>query len=131
MVGFQYGQMHNYYYYGRHAVDDNNNNRQGCLSFEDIFVPKTWELRQLGFIIALVQTNTYLFYNYARSNSGLEEVCKAEFVRELCKEMMENEDYKKAKDIYEKETLIRRKRVEDYELCKIPAGRGKWNGGFP
>ena len=49
-------------------------------------------------------------------------------MRELCKEMMENEDYKKAKDIYERETLIRRKRVEDHELCKIPAGRGKWNG---
>ncbi len=40
LVQFKYGQMHNAYYYGRHAVDDNNNNRQGCLSFEEVFVPK-------------------------------------------------------------------------------------------
>ena len=132
LVEFQYGAMHNEYYFGRHAVDDNNNNRQGCLSFEDIFVPKTWELRQFGFIVALVQTNAFLFHNVSRVKAGLEELSKGEFVRELCKEMIENEEYteacKKKDGETEKVTGKRRKRTEEHELCKIPAGRGKWNG---
>ena len=132
LVQFQYGQMHNHYYYGRHAVDDNNNNRQGCLSFEEVFVPKDWEMRQFGFVVALIQTNAFLLFNYARTQKGLDELSKAEFLRDLCKEMIENEDYEKARadkeDANEKLTGKRAKRAEEHELCKILAGRGKWNG---
>ena len=85
LVQFKYGEMHNHYYYGRHAVDDNNNNRQGCLSFEDIFVPKAWEMRQFGFIIALCQTNAFLLYNLFRSK----KISRSFLRRILC------EDYAK------------------------------------
>ena len=68
------------------------------MSFEDVFVPKTWELRQFGFILALVQTNLYLFHNFARGKAGLEEVSKADYVRKLCEEMMENETSMHSKD---------------------------------
>ena len=132
LVQFKYGAMHNHYYFGRHAVDDNNNNRQGCLSLEDVFVPKEWEMRQFGFIVALVQTNAFLLYNFSRSQNGLQEVPKAQFVRELCKEMIENDEYKEAKEKDEndnqKRSSKRLKRVEEHQLCKLPAGHGKWNG---
>lgn len=98
LVEFQYGEMHNHYYYCRHTVDDNNNNRQGCLSFEDVFVTKSWKLRQFGFILAFVLTNLYLFHNFARGKAGLEEVSKADFVHKFYEEMMENETYMHSKD---------------------------------
>ena len=131
LVTFQYRQIHNAYYYGRLAVDDNNNNRQGCLSLEEVFVPKEWEMRQFGFVLALVQTNTFLVFNHLRAKNGLVELSKAEFVRELCQEMIENAVYRQTKaDSEDKEEEVsgkRRKRVEEHELCKIPAGFGKWN----
>ena len=132
LVYFQYGDVQNNYYYGRHAVDDDNNNRQGSLSFEDIFIPKEWEMRQFGFIIALSQTNTFLAYNYFRAKNNLEEESKALFLRGLVEEMTQNESYMKskaereAKD--EQKMKKKRKRVEEHELCKILAGHGKWNG---
>ena len=50
----------------------------------------------------------------------------------FCEEMIRNGEYKKAKTDKEREDenkgAKRRKRVEEHELCKIPAGRGKWNG---
>ena len=63
-------------------------------------------MRQFGFIIALVQTNAFLMYNFSRAQKGLDEVSKAEFIRDLCKEMVRNEEYTKAKadkeDVHEK-----------------------------
>ena len=65
-------------------------------------------MRQFGFIIALVQTNAFLMYNFSRTQKGLEELSKAEFIRDLCKEMVQNEEYKKAmagkQCLYEKRT---------------------------
>lgn len=113
-------------------MDDNNNNRQGCLSFEDVFVPKQWELRQFGFIVALCQTKAFLAYNYFTRSSSNSELTKAEFVRALAKELVENEIWVNEKGAEERReqryTQRKRKRAEMHELCKIPAGRGKWNG---
>ena len=132
IVQFQYGELHNHYYSGRHAVDDNNNNRQGCLSLEEVFVPKAWEMRQFGFIIALCQTNAFVLYNYFRAKKNLNEVSKAEFVRGLCNELINNEVYSSHKSDEEENSKNiggkRRKRVEEHVLCKIPARHGKWNG---
>ena len=47
-------------------------------------------MRQFGFIVALIQTNTFLIFNHCRTKNGLTELLKAEFVRELCKELVEN-----------------------------------------
>ena len=97
-------------------------------------MPKEWEMRQFGFVLALVQTNTFLVFNHFRAKNGLAELSKAEFVRELCREMIENAVYRQAKaDSEDKEEEVsgkRRKRVEEHELCKIPAGFGKWNGTY-
>ena len=110
----------------------NSNDWQCCLSLEDVFVPKEWEMRQFGFIVALVQTNAFLLYNFSRSQNGLQEVPKAQFVRELCKEMIENDEYKEAKEKdendNEKRSSKRLKRAEEHMLCKLLAGHGKWNG---
>ena len=129
---FQYGEVQNYYYYGRHAVDDNNNNRQGCLGFEDVFQPKGWEMRQLGFIIALSQTNAFLAWNYYKMKDGDKELSKADFVRDLAQEMIENDIWKREKrqdkNKAEKLRESKRKRVEHHELLRIPTGVRKWDG---
>ena len=78
------------------------------------------------------QTNAFLLYNFSWSQKGLDEVPKAQFVRELCKEMIENDEYKQAKDKNkndnDKRSSKRLKRVEEHMLCKLPAGCRKWNG---
>ncbi len=136
---FQYTEMHNHYYHGRHAVDDNNNNRQGCLSFEEAFGKKDWEMRQFGFIVALCQTNAYLAYNYFRDGDGdgTEKLSKAQFVRELADEMINNSSYVKAKKWREEDSAQcggkRKSRGEvQHELVRISTGHGKWDGScFP
>ena len=55
IVIFTYREVQTHDYFGRHAVNDNNNNQQGCLSFENVFVPKDWNKRQFGFIILVSQ----------------------------------------------------------------------------
>ena len=43
-----------------YVVDDTNNNRQGCLSFEEEFLPNEWSLRQFGHIALTFQANSML-----------------------------------------------------------------------
>lgn len=132
VVTFQYGEVQTHYYFGRHAVDDNNNNRQGCLSFEDVFVPKDWNKRQFGFIISVSQVNAFLAYNYFIAKEKEKEITKAEFVRDLAKELVTNEVWIKEKGVEEekikKEDRKRKRRAEKHELRKLPTNRGKWNG---
>ena len=82
--------------------------------------------------MALVQTNAFLLYIFSWSQEGLDKVPKPQFVRELCKEMIENDEYKEAKEKNEndneKRSSKRLKRVEEHMLCKLPAGYGKQNG---
>ena len=113
-------------------VDDNNNNRQGCLGFEEVFVPKGWEMRQFGFIVALCQANAFLLWNYQKVKEGKEELTKAEFVRDLAKELIENEDWRRERgeeeDKRERQGERKRRRAEYHEIMKIPTGCGKWDG---
>ena len=89
-------------------------------------------MRQFRFVITLIQTNAFLLFNITWAEKGLEELSKAEFIRTLCKEMVQNDDYKKARaekeGLNEKRTCKRAKRMEEHQLCKILAGHGKWNG---
>ena len=137
LVQFQYGEVMNNYYFGRHAVDDNNNNRQGCLSFEEVFQMKDCAMQQLGFIIALCQTNAFLAYNYFKNRKLNEEELetKASFTRRLAKELIENDmwERQKKKDIERdnennNNSSKKWKRIEEHELIKMPPYRGKWNG---
>lgn len=90
LVTMQHPQYLHIYYQARHAVDDNNNNRQGVLAFEESFAPKRWDLRQLGFVIALALTNSLLAYNsFVREKKGQPPMSNAQFRRELAREMVE------------------------------------------
>lgn len=64
LVTINYGQYFHWYYFVHHAVENNSNNGQGHLSFEAIFTQYRWDLRQLGFVIAISQANLILVYNY-------------------------------------------------------------------
>ena len=91
LVELTYGEFQHWYYFGRHAVDDNNNNRQGHLPFEEAYCSKRWDLQQLGFIIALAQTNALLAYNlFLHHKQGLPPFLKAEFQRSLARELVYN-----------------------------------------
>ena len=72
LVEFNHGEAQTNYYCGRHAVDDNNNNRQGCLSFEDSFIPTDWNKSQFGCVMQTCQTNSHL-ENAHFSNSEVEK----------------------------------------------------------
>ena len=133
LVKFKYGEIQRWYYFGRHAVYDNNNNRQGCLSFEEVFTPKDWSMRQFGFIIALVQTNSFLAYNHFKMKvHSTNTVSKAEYTRNLAEELINNQLWKIEKQNMEEEERERDqkrpKRVEEHELLKFPTGRGMWDG---
>ena len=83
------------------------------------FVTKEWEMRQFESIVALVQTNAYLLFNYGRVQNGLDVLSKAEFLRGLCKEMIEN-------NLYEKARAERKKGSEKIELQEGEKDRGTW-----
>ena len=145
LVEIGYGEYQHYYYYGRHAVDDNNNNRQGQLPFEEAYCSKRWDLRQLGFVLALAMTNAYLAYNnFVKHIQGEEPVTKANFQRELAFELVYNpETTEEFSD--ENNTRMLRKRQNippgckvalktnsvsraGHELMRIEMGHGRWNG---
>lgn len=145
LIEIGYGEYQHWYYYGRHAVDDNNNNCQGQLPFEEAYCAKRWDLRQLGFILALAMTNAYLAYNYfVKHQQGEEVLSKAEYQRELAFELVFNpEDVEEVLEENNVRVLRRRKDIPDgcnlalksntvsragHELMRIAKGRGRWNG---
>ena len=150
LVDMQYREFQHWYYYGRHAVDDNNNNRQGCLSFEESYCGKRWDLRQFGFIIALAQVNAMLSYNYFKRKDK-EKVSKAEFVRMLARDLIYNREREYLWVDSPQRTATRRhcrpttipngcsyasvtSKVAraGHELLRLDKNRGKWNGNeFP
>ena len=148
LVELSYGEFQHYYYFGRHAVDDNNNNCQGHLPFEEAYCGKRWDLRQLGFVIALAQTNAQLAYNYfVCHKQDRTMLTKAEFQRELARHMVYNTDIQEDVDdinggmatrsstravqlpvgcaFAHKSCKIAR---GGHELVRIDAYRGRWNG---
>ncbi len=63
LVEIDYLEYMHYYYFGCHAVNNNNNNCQGRPTLKKTFTPDQWELRHLGWIIALTQINSMPAYN--------------------------------------------------------------------
>ena len=145
LIEISYGEYMHWYYYGRHAVDDNNNNRQGSLPFEETYATKRWDLRQLGFIIALTLTNAQLAYNHFNRLAKKETlVTKAEFLRSIGRTLIHNEHYE-SQIFSENESQRMKTRhlplgaclntmrahyqgPHGHELCRLEAYHGKWNG---
>jgi len=142
LVSFMFTKFSHFYYFGRHGVDDNNRERQGVLSFEEAYRPKEWNLRQFGFVIGASLANAHMAYEYFVNDSETNGVVtsKAEFLREVCKGLMENTEWVEEKREKGRRVGVATPRAssnddddEDVELpvCKkmrIPAFRLKWNG---
>ena len=87
----RHGKYQDWYYFGRYTVNDNKKNRQGILSFEETCCPDLWDLHQLGFIIALCQTNSSLaYYYFNRKVKRNTFMSKAKFTRILAHELVNN-----------------------------------------
>ena len=115
------------------------------LPFEESYQTKRWDLCQFGFIVALAMTNAQLGYNYfVRHKNGEEMLSKAEFVRELAREFVQNPDGNEANnsgtgtnpnDVSAQLpvgcSLITKRSVfarAGHELCRLEPYRGRWNG---
>jgi hypothetical protein len=91
LVEFKYGEYQHFYYKGRNAVDANNQVRQGCLSLEAISGLKLWENRQFMYMIATVEANALLAYNYfVRERGGEPKLPKSTFRRMLAGKLVGN-----------------------------------------
>jgi len=95
LVSFLFTKFSHYYYLGRHGVDDNNRERQGVLSFEEAYRPLNWNLRQFGFVIGASLANAHIAYEYFVNDSEANGVTtsKADFLRKVCKGLMENAEW--------------------------------------
>ena len=79
------------YYANRHAVDDNNNVRQGSAPLEESWGTKRWDIRQLCWIIALVETNALLAFNqFICKQRQLEPLSLVEFRKLIVKEALQH-----------------------------------------
>ena len=58
-------QVLKHYYEARHSVDDNNRFRQGLgVGLEASWQSQSWPVRQLTFILALIEVNAFLSYTF-------------------------------------------------------------------
>jgi len=129
LITFQMPEYLHYYYSARHAVDDNNNIRQGSVPFEETFRPDRWDLRQLGFIIALSLANSQLASNhFVQAKCGMPKLSGAEFRRIVAEEILEwCEGQREVSSPGEgaQRSSARRASSVQHALCHIPKGRGK------
>ena len=51
LIDFKHGETQTNYCHGGNVVDYNNNNIQGCLSFEEAFLPNDWNNRHFGRVV--------------------------------------------------------------------------------
>ena len=80
------------YYHVRNSVNDNNNNGKGFLSFEEKFLHNDWNLMQFGCFVSTFQINSHLrSANFSLSEEE-KKLSKAENVRGLAKELIDNEE---------------------------------------
>ncbi len=147
LVKIDYSKYMYYYYFGCHAVDDNNNNRQGRLSLEETFAPDRWDLRHLGWVIALTQVNSMLAYNiFNRKPNNSSFFTKAQFTQDLSESLISTEDIRVAHvegvDYCPPTTRGPPQPPEGAKfcvkndpspylchcLCKLKKNRGVWNG---
>ena len=113
-----------------HAVDDNNNNRQGALSFEDVFLSKSQENRQFGFIVASTVTNAHLVYNFfVYAQQSKPNLNKAEFICSMAWEMVNNADWKQEMEREDGNSERRDSTMLlQHEIVHLLKGNGKWDG---
>ena len=137
LVEFLFTQFSHYYYLGRHGVDDNNRERQGLLSFEDVYRPRDWNRRQFGWMVGAVLANAHMAHEYfVNGPEGRPREHKAEFLREMARDLILNEDWRQKKfEISRRSVRLaageKTPEPEDRstvcEMKKIPAGHKKWD----
>ena len=100
LVKLSYDKHQHYYYFGWHVVGNNNNNSQGHLPFKESYCSNRWDLWQLGFVIALAQSNAQLAYTYFvpyQPGKGL--LSKVEFQQELAQDLVYNVELMSAVEV--------------------------------
>jgi hypothetical protein len=99
-VSFKYTEPFFNHFKFRHQVDDHNNNRHSPISLEESINTKDWKIRVFTFILAVVEVNARLAYQFfTKSDSPLSQL---QFRRLLAKELMDfsfvvNRDNRKRK----------------------------------
>ena len=137
LVEFKYAEYQHVYYKGRNAVDAHNQVRQGVLSLEGISGLKSWAARQFMFMLAVVETNALLGYNYfVHEPAGHDKLPKAVFRLRLAKRLVRNPELAgdaadaaaagaAAADVAADGSYV-------HTLKKVPKGRGRFRDGrFP
>ncbi len=117
------------YYEARHVVDDNNRLRQGQMAgLDDAWPCKSWHKRQLLFLIALVEVNSFLAHRHfvlTRKHAPL--LTFAEFRRNCAHSLIQLSSIED--DAAATDHTRRSGRVQaEHQLISIPRKRGKWDG---
>ena len=98
-VSFKYTEPFFNHFKFRHQVDDHNNNRHSPISLEESINTKDWKIRVFTFILAVVEVNARLAYQFFTKSDSLSQL---QFRRLLAKELMDfsfvvNRDNRKRK----------------------------------
>ena len=85
-VTFKYMEPFYNHFKFRHQVDDHNNSRHSPISLETSINTKDWKNRVFTFILAVVEVNARLAYQFFATQDSISQL---EFRRMLAKEMMD------------------------------------------
>ncbi len=117
------------------------------LSFGDTFTPDRWDLRQLGFVIAIIKVNSMLGYNYFWCTTTYHPMLdKATFTREIASALIycsyeDHDEYEVVGNCSQQKQVIWHLRQEavfslkelktnedpSHCLCNLDWHHGKWN----
>jgi hypothetical protein len=85
-VSFNYTEPFFNHFKFRHQVDDHNNNRHSPISLEESISTKDWKIRVFTFILAVIEVNARLAYQFFTQSDSLSQL---QFRRLLAKQLMD------------------------------------------